>query len=201
MNTHKTAEELRDSAAVAVAKVRTEIHTAFKRGGAQGFSRSHVRDTLVRKGYRENDIAYVEQLMDGTAPHPKDPQRKVSVRIPIGVYLALAIIVLLIIAFGIYTLTAGQREADEALAAQTKAYEAQKLQNAQLAIQQLRSQQQSVAIVADQLLAYPSLSANLAENDRTTLLLGHAQELKNAAQNIDAQLTTLEQAVGELEQV
>lgn len=200
MNTHKTAEELRDSAAVAVAKVRTEIHTAFKRGASQGFSRAHVRDTLVRRGYRENDIGYVEQLMDGTTPHPKDPQRRVNFRIPVGVYVTLIVIVLLIIAFGIFSLTNNQREEEQALAAKTKAYEEQKLQNAQLAIQQLRSQQQSVAIVADQLLAYPSLSANLADTDRTTLLLGHAQEIKTAAQNIDAQLTLLEQAVGELAQ-
>lgn len=198
MTHQRTAEELREHAAVAVANVRTEIHTAFKRGAAKGFSRSHIRETLQQRGYKPNDIAYVEQLLDGTQPHPQDPRRKVTFQIPPVAYLAIAAVLILLIGFATFrTLNAGEWQ-EQQLAAQTKAYAASKISQAQQAVQQLQSAEQSLTILADQLTAFPSLSANLAPADRDALLIGHAEELRAATLQLEQQLTLINERLIEI---
>src|SRR3989344_2412022 len=97
MNHRKTAEELQEHAALAVATVRTDIHNAFRKGTEKGFSRDHIREALVQRGYRSNDLAYVEQLLDG--PIHKDSERKVAIPIPPAMYLTVAVIVIMAISW------------------------------------------------------------------------------------------------------
>src|SRR3989344_7854125 len=162
MNHRKTAEELREHAAVAVANVRTDIHSAFKHAAGQGFSREHVHEVLLRKGYRQNDLQYVEQLLDGTQPNPKDPQRRVAMRISPSLYVTITIMLVLLLGFGVLwaITTKTQAESDARMVQQAK------LTEAHAAVQKLHEQQQSLDIVADQLGAFPTLAVNLAPEDR-----------------------------------
>lgn|SRR3989344_1617173 len=177
MNHRKTAEELQEHAALAVATVRTDIHNAFRKGASKGFSRDHIREALVQRGYRSNDLAYVEQLLDGPA---KDPERKVTVRVHPTVYLAIAVLVIMAISWGVFLVI--QR---------TNAHTQENTDAVRQAISHIQEQQQNVLTIAQQLQVYPSLGANLAETDRNALLMGHVQALQSAAVIIDQQLVIL----------
>ncbi|HLC66874.1 MAG TPA: hypothetical protein VJK52_04500 [Candidatus Nanoarchaeia archaeon] len=190
MTHQKTAEELRDHAAVAVAKVRTEILQAFAHGRKQGFSHTHIREMLLQKGYKHHDIAYVEQLQNESETSPS-PHIQPNIALIFGILLIVAGL-----AYAGYQWAAYQQ-----LEQRTNTFEEQKILEAQAIAARLAQQQQALAMLANELSAFSTLAENLAPEDRTALLQSHAAETKNAADRFRTEIKNLDEHLTAIAQV
>lgn len=196
MSNHRKAEELRDHAAIAVAKERTKIHDAFTKGRRGGFSMDHVRDVLLQKGYRTNDIAYVEQLLNQKTVEQKPSPISRSLIVVLG------IVMLLSAGFAFYAVTKNaEKNKQLSLAQQVKAYEAEKLSSAQSTLEDLEHTKQEILLVGDQLQRLSDTTADLSIEDRNAVLAEHATSLQQVAKELEDQHTALQTIVTELGQL